>query len=65
MCKENALVQRVGMAFVGAQRKLNAKGTYTVMRKGKTRRDKEIGAWANHLANRAEKALENKGFHHR
>jgi len=63
VCKENNLIHRIGITFVDAQRKANAKGNYTVMRKGKTRKDKETGAWASHLANRAAKALENKAIH--
>lgn len=63
MCKENALVIAVGNAAVSNNKKDNAKGNYAIMRKGKTRRDHEGGAWLSRLKNRTAKAQENKAFH--
>ncbi len=53
MCKESP-ERGLGRRFVPADSKWKP-------RKGKTRRDHELGAWANHLANRAATALANRG----
>jgi hypothetical protein len=63
--KESALVISAGQEVVNANKAANAKGQYRVMRKGKTRRDKATGAWANRLANRSQRAEENKAFHNK
>jgi hypothetical protein len=52
MCKESALV--------GLHKRFGPKDSKWQPRAGKTRRDKEIGAWKNHLANKLSKAEENR-----
>ena len=41
MCKEDKQIIEISRSVVEENKKRNSKGQYTIMRKGKTRRDKE------------------------
>lgn len=65
MCKEAVPLHEVAAELIAANRRENAKGRYHVMRRGKTRADKESGAWFARLRNRDAKAEENRQFHNK